>query len=51
MAKSALIRNGIWKDFDGMITCEEAGAGKTSPKVFELAREHLQTKKRRNLGV
>ena len=45
MAKSALIRNGIWKDFDGMITCEEAGAGKTSPKVFELARERLQTKK------
>ena len=45
MAKSALIRNGIWKYFDGMITCEEAGAGKTSPKVFELAREHLQTKK------
>ena len=45
MAKSALIRNGIWKDFGGMITCEEAGAGKTSPKVFELAREHLQTKK------
>lgn len=45
MAKAALIRNGIWKDFDGMITCEEAGAGKTSPKVFELAREHLQTKK------
>lgn len=45
MAKSALIRIGIWKDFDGMITCEEAGAGKTSPKVFELAREHLQTKK------
>ena len=45
MAKAALIRNDIWKDFDGMITCEEAGAGKTSPKVFELAREHLQTKK------
>ena len=45
MAKAALIRNGIWKDFDGMITCEEAGAGKTSPTVFELAREHLQTKK------
>ena len=45
MAKAALIRNGVWKDFDGMITCEEAGAGKTSPKVFELAREHLQTKK------
>ena len=35
MAKSALIRNGIWKDFDGMITCEEAGAGKTSPKKEE----------------
>lgn len=47
MAKSALIRNGIWKDFDGMITCEEAGAGKTSPKVSELAREHLQTKKKK----
>ena len=45
MAKAALIRNDIWKDFDRMITCEEAGAGKTSPKVFELAREHLQTKK------
>ena len=45
MAKAALMRNGIWKDFTGMITCEEAGAGKTSPKVFELARQRLQTKK------
>ena len=45
MAKSALIRNGIWEDFIGMITCEEAGAGKTSPKVFELARRSLSTKK------
>ena len=45
MAKAALMRNGVWQDFAGMITCEEAGAGKTSPKVFELARERLQTKK------
>lgn len=45
MAKAALIRNGIWEDFKGMITCEEAGAGKTSSKIFELAREKLQTKK------
>ena len=45
MAKAALIRSGIWEDFKGMITCEEAGAGKTSPKVFELARQKLQTKK------
>lgn len=45
MAKAALIRNGIWQDFIGMITCEEAGAGKTSPKIFELARERLQTQK------
>lgn len=45
MAKAALIRNGIWQDFTGMITCEEAGAGKTSPKVFELARQKLGTKK------
>ena len=45
MAKAALIRNGIWQDFMGMITCEEAGAGKTSPKVFELARQKLGTKK------
>lgn len=45
MAKAALIRNGIWQDFTGMITCEEAGAGKTSPKVFELARQELGTKK------
>lgn len=45
MAKAALIRNGIWEDFIGMVTCEEAGAGKTSPKVFELAREKMQTKK------
>lgn len=45
MAKAALIRNGIWEDFIGMVTCEAAGAGKTSPKVFELAREKLQTKK------
>ena len=28
MAKAALIRNGIWQDYTGMITCEEAGAGK-----------------------
>ena len=27
MAKAALIRNGIWQDFMGMLTCEEAGAG------------------------
>lgn len=45
MAKAALSRNGIWEDFIGMVTCEAAGAGKTSPKVFELAREKLQTKK------
>ena len=45
MAKAALIRNGIWQDFTGMITCEEAGAGKTSPKVFEFARQKLGTKK------
>ena len=35
MAKAALIRNGIWQDFTGMITCEEAGAGKTSPTETE----------------
>ena len=45
MAKAALIRNDIWQDFTGMITCEEAGAGKTSPKVFEFARQKLGTKK------
>lgn len=45
MAKAALIRNGIWEDFAGMLTCEEAGAGKTSPKIFELARQRLETKK------
>lgn len=45
MARAALVRNGIWQDFIGMITCEEAGAGKTSPKIFELAKERLQTKK------
>lgn len=45
MAKAALIRNGIWEDFIEMVTCEMAGAGKTSPKVFELAREKMKTKK------
>lgn len=45
MAKAALVRNGIWQDFIGMITCEEAGAGKTSPEIFELAKDRLQTKK------
>ena len=45
LAKAALARNGIWEEFIGMITCEEAGAGKTSPKVFELSRQKLQTKK------
>lgn len=45
MAKAALVHNGIWQEFIGMITCEEAGAGKTSPKIFELAKDRLQTKK------
>ena len=45
MARAALVRNGIWEDFNGMITCKEAGAGKTSPKVFKLARQKLDTKK------
>ena len=47
MAKAALIRNDIWQDFTGMITCEEAGAGKTSPKVFEFARHPPQPACRR----
>lgn len=45
MARAALVRNGIWQDFIGMITCEEAGEGKTSPKIFELAKDRLQTEK------
>ncbi len=45
MAQAALERNEIWHFFTGMVTCEEAGAGKTSPKVFEMACEILGTGK------
>lgn len=41
IAQSVLQRTGILSYFSGIVTCEEAGAGKTKPNVFFLAKEKL----------
>ena len=38
---AALERLGLYQYFDGMITCEEAGAGKSDPRIFVMAAERL----------
>lgn len=45
MAEAALRRNGVWDYFSQVVTCEEAGAGKTKPNVYLLAAERLGLKK------
>ena len=43
LIKAALEREGVWSMFSGMITCSEAGAGKTKPDIFLKALEQLGT--------
>ena len=39
--RAALKRLGLYDYFDGMITCEEAGAGKSDPRIFLLAADRM----------
>ena len=39
--RAALSRIGIWDCFDGIITSDEAGAGKTDPQIYLLAARKL----------
>lgn len=44
LAAAALERNGIASYFTKIVTCREAGAGKSQPGVFHLARKSLKTR-------
>ena len=48
-AERALKRLGMLDYFDFIITCDEVGIGKTSPKVYEAALVRLGTLKERTL--
>lgn len=48
-AQVALMRLGLADYFDFIITCDEVGIGKTSPKVYEVAAERLGASKQRTL--
>lgn len=48
-AQRALTRLGMLDYFEFIITCDEVGIGKTSPKVYEVALERLGTAKERTL--
>ena len=39
--RAAFERLGLYEYFDGMITCEEAGAGKQEPTIFLLAAQRM----------
>ena len=39
--RAAFERLGLYEYFDGMITCEEAGAGKSDPRIFLLAADRM----------
>lgn len=39
--RAAFERLGFYDYFDGMITCEEAGAGKSDPRIFLLAADRM----------
>lgn len=39
--RAAFERLGLYEYFDGMITCEEAGAGKSKPTIFLLAAQRM----------
>lgn len=48
---AALKRTKILKFFSGIITCQEAGAGKESSKIYEEAQRQLGTQKENTLVV
>lgn len=48
-AEAALERLGLSKYFEFIITCDEVGVGKTSPKVYEVAAWRLGARKERTL--
>ncbi len=48
-AQAALKRLGLAEYFEFIITCDEVGIGKTSPKVYEVAAQRLGTRKERTL--
>ena len=39
--RAAFERLGVYNYFDGLITCEEAGAGKSDPRIFLLAADRM----------
>ncbi len=49
LAQAALERTGLMELFDFIITCDEVGAGKRSPAVYEAALKRLGTDKARTL--
>ena len=46
LAEAALRHAGIDGYFRGMITCQDVGAGKDSPEIYERAMRRLQSNKR-----
>ncbi len=49
LAEKSLTRLGLRKYFEFIITCDEVGAGKSSPAVYEAALKRLGTAKARTL--
>ncbi len=41
LVEASMKRCGLWEYFDGLITCTEAGAGKTKPDIFYMAAEKM----------
>lgn len=46
LAEAALTRTGLVRYFKGLMTCAEAGASKTSPKIYEKCLTRLRCDKR-----
>ena len=51
LTEAALKRTGLLPYFDFILTCDEAGAGKRNPAVYQLARQKLGTALERTLVV
>ena len=51
LTEDALKRTGLLPYFDFILTCDEAGAGKRNPAVYQLARQKLGTPLERTLVV
>lgn len=44
LVEASIKRLDLWQYFDGLITCTEAGAGKTKPDIFYQAAEKMGSK-------